>query len=170
MSTDVIFGLGNDALTNMFDISFPEGFPTGGDADEIALRCDMQFSVPEQRVNVYSIFKKGIKVDKTGTLTETTKEFTTEFAVDQDWNSVQAVIDYCNSVYDPITGTALPDSLTRTTVLCQPVDTQNAVKKVIRFKNAKPVAWSLTPFDNNASDPLRCTISWTYIDLKFENA
>jgi hypothetical protein len=170
MSTDIIFGLGDDALTNMFEISFPEGFPTGGNADNVALRCDMQLQIPEQRVNTYPIFKKGVKVDKSGTLTETTKEFTTEFRVDQDWDTVQAVVDYCNSVYDPITGVALPDTLTRTTVLCTAVNTQNEVMKVFRFKNAKPIAWSPLPFDNNASDPIRCTITWSYIDLKVENA
>lgn len=169
MSTDIIFGLGDDALVNMFEISFPEGFPTGGNADNVALRCDMQLQIPEQKVNTYSIYKKGVKVDKTGTLTDTTKEFTTEFRVDQSWASVQAVIDYCNAVYDPVTGIALPDSLTRTTVLCSAVNTQNEIMKTFRFKNAKPISWNMIAFDNNTGDPMRCTITWSYIDLKIEN-
>lgn len=170
MSTDIIFGLGDDALSNLFDVSFPEGLPTGGDADEIALRCDMQLQVPEQVVGTYDIFKKGLKVTKTNTVDDTTKEFTTEFRVDQDWDSVQAVIDYCDSVFDRRTGVSLPDSTMRTTVLCQAVDTQNEIKKIFRFKNCKPRSWALLPFDNSTGDPMRCTITWIYIDLVIEDA
>lgn len=168
MSTDVIFGLGNDALVSTFELEFPDGIPSGGSAETVTLRADMTFQAPEEVVGTYDIFKKGIKITKTNTLTDTAKEFTIEWRVDQDWNTFDDMHNWFKAVYDPITGTAMPDNLMRTTVLCKAMDTQNAVKKVIRFKNAKPKSWQISAFDNQGTDPMRCTMTFIYIDMIFE--
>jgi hypothetical protein len=168
MSTDNIMNLGNDQLASQFDLTI-HGVPTGGDSENVTLRADMTFQVPEDIVGTYDIYKKGIKITKTSMLTDTDKKFTIEWRVDQDWKTFDVMKKWFDAVYSPITGTALPDSMVRTNVSCQAVDTQNAVKKVIRFKNAKPVSWQLTAFENNSTDPLRCTMNFIYVDMIIEN-
>lgn len=169
MSTDQIILLGSDQLESEYDLSFPDGIPTGGKASDVALRCDMTFQVPEQSVGTYDIYKKGVKVTKTNMVTGTTKIFQIEWRIDQDWETFDAMKKWVDAVYDPITGTALPDATIRATVLCTPCDTQNNVKKKIRFKNCKPYTWQLTPFGNESANPLRCTMTFVYVDLIVEN-
>jgi hypothetical protein len=169
MSTDSMIALGNDQLVSQWDIGFPEGFPTGGNADDIALRCDMDFQIPEQIVGTYPIWKKGVKVDKTNMITGTDKKFSLVWRLDQNWNAFDAIQKWFTAVYDPITGTGLPDNMARATILCQAVDTMNAIKKVIRFKGSKPISISMSPFSNNGEDPMRVTVGFIYDDLIFEN-
>jgi hypothetical protein len=170
MSTDVMLSLGADALTNMFDISFPEGLPTGGNENNLALRCDGDLQIPPQVVGTYDVWRKGIKITKSNTTTETDKRFTTESRIDQNWEIMDDVVTYCTAVYDPITGTAMPSETMKTTVLCTPVDPQNTIMKVFRFKNAQPIEWQLTPFSNQGTDAMKLTITWIYVDFILENA
>jgi hypothetical protein len=165
MSTDTILNLGADQLLAMWDMSFPDGIPTGGKSDDVALRVDLGFTIPEQSVGTYELRKKGISITQTNTQTTTTKQFTVEWRIDQDWNTYGDMIKWFNAVYDPINGTALPNTATRATILCQMLDTQNVVKKVFRFKNCKPINYTLTALDNASGEPVRCTMTFIYIDM-----
>lgn len=168
MSTDAIMGLGDDQLQSMWQVVFPEGFPTGGNTDAIGLRCDLTFQIPEEIVGTYDIHKNGIVITKTGAVTTTQKQFTLEWRISQDWDVVDSIEKWFKAVYDPITGTALPDSMTRANVVCQAMDPQHNVIKVIRFKGAKPISITFTNFDNSSAEPMRVTVQFIYIDLKFE--
>ena len=170
MSTDTVFALGADALVALWDMSFPDGFPSGGDHNAVALRVDLTFTIPEQSVGTYDIRKKGMLIPQTNTQTTTTKTFTVEWRVDQDWNTFKDMKKWIDAVYDPINGTALPNAATRATVQLQMVDPQNVVKQTVRFKNAKPTNFSLSALDYAAGEPLRCTVTFIYVDLIIENA
>jgi len=170
MSTDNIISLGNNALTALWDVSFVQGIPTGGNDQNVTLRCDMSLTLPTESVGTYTVWKKGVKVDYTNTLTETTKEFQIEFRVDQEWETYTDINNWFKAVYDPITGTAMPDALMRTTIEVQAVDTQNVVKKKFRFNGCKPKSVQLTAFDNTNGEPVRCTVDFIYVDLIPENA
>jgi hypothetical protein len=168
MSTDVIFGRGDDQLISQFDVSFPGGIPTGGGGENISLRVDLGFTFPEQSVGTYDIHKKGMVVTKTNTQTTTSKQFPLEWTVDQDWVTFDDMKKWADSVYDPIKGVALPESSVRGTLLVSMLDTQNNVKKKVRFKNCKPINYTLTGLDNAGSDPLRCTMTFIYVDFIVE--
>ncbi len=170
MSTDTIFSLGADQLLSQWELSFPDGIPTGGGAENVALRVDTSFTIPEQSVGTYTINKKGITVPKTNTQTQNTKTFTIEWRIDQDWITFEDMKKWATAVYDHINGTALPEISVRATVLLSLLDTQNTVKKLIRFKNCKPSGYSLSALDNASGEPMRCTMTFIYVDFIVENA
>jgi hypothetical protein len=168
MSTDVIFSRGADQLLSQFEVSFPFGIPTGGSHANVALRVDLGFTIPEQSVGTYDIHKKGLVITKTNTQTTTSKQFALEWTVDQDWTTFVDMKKWADSVYDPINGTALSESEVRAIILVTMLDTQNEVKKKFRFKNCKPINYTLTGLDNSSGDPMRCTMTFIYVDLIVE--
>jgi hypothetical protein len=170
MSTQDILNLGNDQLSSQFDLYFIGGIPTGGGSDNVTLRCSLEFSNPAETVNKYALYKKGVKVEKTGTLTETDKVIIVKWRVDQDWVTFDDMIAWKNAVYDPITGTGMPDNMVRGTLEFQAVDTQNTVKKKIRYTNCKPFQYELDPFNSTTSEPIYCTMQFIYVDRKIESA
>lgn len=168
ISTDQILALGDDQIVSQFSIIFPNGIPGGGDANTISLRCDSQFDPPEDAVNVYEIFRKGFKIPKTGMLQETTKEFTIDIRLDQQWKVYDDMRAWADMSYDHSNGTALPESMARSTVIVQAEDrTQSGVKNII-FKYAKPKSVKIQTFDNTSGDPLRITVMFIYAVMVVE--
>lgn len=168
ISTDKILSLGDDQAASQFSIIFPNGIPGGGDAETISLRCDQSFDPPENVVNVYEFFHKGYKFPKTGMLQETTKEFTIDIRLDQNWKVYDDIIAWANMSYDHSNGTALPEIMARSTVIVQAEDrNQNSVKK-ITFKYAKPKSVKIGTFDNQSGDPVRITVIFIFFEMKTE--
>jgi hypothetical protein len=168
ISTDVILSLGDDQMVSQFSIIFPNGIPGGGDANAVSLRCDMQFDPPEDTVNVYEIFHKGFKIPKTGMLQETTKEFSIDIRLDQQWKVYDDIRAWADMSYDHSNGTALPEIMARSTMIIQAEDrTQSGVKKLI-FKYAKPKSVKIQTFDNQGGDPLRITVMFIYAVMEVE--
>ena len=163
ISTDQILALGDDAIANQFSIIFPNGIPGGGDANAISLRCDQTFDPPEDVVNVYEIFRKGFKIPKTGMLQETTKEFTIDIRLDQNWKVYDDLRKWADMSYDHSNGTALPEIMARSTVIIQAEDRTQSSVKTISFKYAKPKSVKIQTFDNQSGDPLRITVIFIYV-------
>jgi hypothetical protein len=162
INSDEILSLGDDALANQFSILFPTGIPGGGDSNIISLRCDQTFDPPEDVVNVYEIFRKGFKIPKTGMLQETTKEFTIDIILDQQWKVYDDIRKWCDMSYDHSNGTALPESMARSSVVIQAEDRVQSAVKTIKFKGAKPKSVKIQTFDNQSGDPLRITVIFIY--------
>ena len=165
MNTDNIFLLGDDQLANQFQLVFPEGIPGGGDSQAICMRMDQSFDPPEKTIGTYEIIYRGLKIPKTNMLDDTSKELTFDVRVDQNWKVFDAANNWFRNCYDPVNGIALPDSMTRTTLLVQSLDGNNAVKKTFRFKGVKLKALKVQTFDNSSGDPLRMTMSFIYQDM-----
>lgn len=168
ISPDSILNLGDDQLANQFMLIFPNGIPGGGDANAISLRADQSFDPPENTVNVYDIFHKGFKFSKTGMLQETTKEFTIDIRIDQQWKVFDDLKKWCDYSYDHSNGTALAESFARSTVIVQAEDRMQTSVKQIHFKYAKPKSIKVGTFANDSSDPLRVTVSFVFISMEFK--
>ena len=165
ISSDKILGLGDDQLANQYTIIFPDGIG-GGDRKLISLRADQSFDPPEETVNIYDIFYKGYKFTKTGMLQETSKEFTIDIRIDQDWKAYDDMRAWCDMSYNHSNGTAMPEIFARKTVIVQAEDrTQTAVKQ-IKFKYCKPKSVKIGTFDNSSGDPLRMTVNFIFIEME----
>jgi len=165
MSVQTILNLGDDQTVNQYQILFPAGIPGGGDATNLVLRMDTTFAAPAQTMSKYDIFYKGIKIPKTGTVTDTDKSFTIEVRLDQKGDIYKALDGWKTRCYDFSNGTALPDLMTRTTMLVQLTDTQENVMMTWTFTGVK--IFELTPpsLDNATGDPARVTIGFIYADF-----
>lgn len=163
ISTDQILGLGDDQMANQYQIIFPQGIPGGGDAETISLRCDQSFDPPEDVVNVYELFRKGFKIPKTGMLQETTKEFTIDIRLDQQWKVYDDIRGWADMSYDHSNGTALPELMARSTVIVQAEDRTQSGVKTITFRYAKPKSVKIQTMANDSGDPLRITVVFIYV-------
>lgn len=168
MSTDTFMNLGNDQLANQFQLIFPSGIPGGGNNTQICLRMDQSFDPPENTVGVYELIFRGVKIPKTNMLDETTKEFTFDVLIDQQWSVYDDLNNWKMLVYDPIQGTAQAETATRTVMLVQALDGSSTVMKTFRFKGVKLKSIKPGTFDNTSGDPLRVTVTFIFTDFVVE--
>jgi hypothetical protein len=168
MSIDLVNSAGDDALTNQFNVIFPTGIPGGGNTDRISLRTDQAVDPPERSINVYEIFHKGIKIPKTGTLDETSKELTFDVRLDQAWGVYDDFAAWLKLCYDFSNAVALPDVMTRTNITIQADDTAGTVIKSLTFKGIKLRGMKIASFDNQTSEPLRLTVNFIWNDFVIE--
>jgi len=165
ISSERILGLGDDQILSQYSLIFPEGIPGGGDSESITLRADQSIDLPENSVNTYDIFHKGFKITKTGMLQETTKEISFDVRIDQQWKVVDDYLAWEKMCYDHNNGTALPDSMVRTSLIVQPEDRNQAAVKQILFKGIKPKSSKLPTFDNSSGDPARMTMTFIFTEM-----
>lgn len=165
MSSDVIMNLGDDQLASQYQVVFPTGIPGGGNTEAISLRMDQDFDPPEDSVETYEIPFKGMKILKTSMTHAMDKRFTVNVRLDQQWKVYDDLLAWYHRCYDPINGTALPDTATRTDVVIQAQDGQQVVKKNIRFKNSKITGLKVATFDNASTDPTRVTVNFIFTDM-----
>lgn len=168
MSISKMMANGDDALAARYYIIFPNGLPTGGDAESIALRMDQSFDVPEIIVGEYEIGWKGMKVKKTNNTDNTDKTFQVQVRIDQQWKVMDDLFALAKATYDGNTGTSLPDSATRFPVSIIFVDGQDVVKKTWTFQHAKLKGFQIQSVDPVSDDPLRVSLSFIYASHKYE--
>ena len=159
---DSVLSLGDDSLSNQFKVIFPNGIPGGGNADAISMRMDQSIDIPQQTIYKYDIDFRGSKISKTGKKEETDKVLTMSVRIDQQWTVYDDMKLWFSMVYDPITNVALPDLLTRTTMVIQSLDGANAIAKSFKFNNVKITDMKVTTFDNSSGDPLRMELTFLY--------
>lgn len=168
INTDSLLSLLDDQIASQHSIIFPTGIPGGGNTERLSLRCDLTFDPPEEVVNSYDIFHKGFKFTKTGMLQETTKEFTVEIRLDQQWGVYDDIDKWSKMVYDHTNGTSMPEAMSRSTIIVQAEDrNQDSVKQLI-YRQAKPKSIKIGSFDNASGDPLRITVTFIYIKMDTE--
>ena len=160
-----MMGLGDDQMASQYGIVFPEGIPGGGNAENITLRMDQQFDPPEDNTTMYEIIFRGMKIPKTSMTHEMTKEAIIMVRIDQTWEIYKDLIAWSHKCYDPINGTALPDSMVRTTMLVQMYDGQGKVVQTFRFRGTKLKGLKVETLDNASADPLRVTLNFIFNDM-----
>lgn len=165
MSNSTILQLTDDQLASQYAILFPEGIPGGGNTDNITLRLDQSFDPPERRVEKYDIVYRGLKTPKTSMTEATDKTFSVDIRVDQYWNVVKDLEAWLDLVHNPVNGTALPDVMTRTTILINHYDGSENVVKTYRFRSSKIDSLKIGTSDNASPDPLRATASFIFTDM-----
>ena len=167
VSNDLL-ALSDDQLQTQFSLEFPKGIPGGGNSDLITLRADTTFSIPELTTGTYSLFKKGVKIEKTNMVQETSKEISLEVRIDQQWEVVDAIYAWQKLCYNFETGTAGSEAVTRTDMYLIPEDTQNKAVKTIKFMGVKLKGFQIGDFDNQGGDPVRITMNMIFLDMDIE--
>ena len=168
MSVSKMLSVGDDQLSSRAYIVFPNGLPTGGDAESIALRIDQSFDIPEIIVSEYEISWKGMKIKKTGQTDATDKTFQVQVRVDQQWKVMDDLYALAMASYNGNTGTSLPDSATRFPFAILFVDGQDVVKKTVTFQHAKLKGFAIQSVDPTSEDPLRVQLSFIFASYKYE--
>lgn len=159
--TDTVLSLGSDALLSQFIFSLVS-IPGGGDTNAVSLRMDQTFDPPEESVGQYEINFRGVKIPKTNMTEGTTKEFSVDVRIDQNWQVFKDLHAWKALVYDPNKGTAMSELATRTTAMVQALDGTGAVKYTFTFYNTKIKSIKAGTFDNGSDDPSRATLTFIY--------
>lgn len=160
-----LFSTGNladDQLASQFIFQIIDGTPIGKELENISLRMDQTFEVPEEIIGTYEFSFRGMKVPKTNMTEGTTKEFSVEVRNDSGWAIYKALKAYKDKCYDANKGIALSDSATRCTVAVQALDYQGNVKCTWTFKYSKIKQLKAGTFDNGSEDPSRLAMTWLY--------
>lgn len=168
MSVSKILNLGDDALAAKYFLVFPNGLPTGGDSDSIALRMDQSFDFPEIIVGEYEVAWKGMKVKKTNGTDQTDKLLQVQVRLDAQWKVMDDIYALAKASYDGNTGTYLPDSATRFPIAIRFVDGQDVVKKTWTFQHAKLKGFTIQSVDPVSEDPLRVQLTFIFASYKYE--
>jgi hypothetical protein len=160
-----VLRLGDDALANQWICIFPSGIPGGGNAENISMRMDQQFDIPQQVLYLYNLEYRGDIIRKTGKKIDTSKEFVVSVRVDQMWKVYDDLMRWQKLAYDPVTNTAMPDAMTRAPITIQNIDGSNKVVKNFKFTQCKLYGSKITSFDHQSGDPLRVELSFIYGDF-----
>lgn len=162
MSIDLIMGLGDDQLANQFVVLFPTGIPGGGNSDEVTLRMEEEMPMPDDAVGEYLIEYQGMQILKTSQKETTDKHFEMTVRVDTNWNVYKTLKKWKDMAFDPKTGIAMPEALTRTTLVVQALDGQKSVKKNFTFKYVKLQKIQISGFSHTSEDPTKLTLGFIY--------
>ena len=166
MGIDIVHDLGDDQLQSHFNIIFPNGIPTGGNATNIVLRAKTH-TVPDEELSVYDVAFHGQTFQMTGGPVES-KTFDIVFRVDKNWETYKDLKRWKDYGADPENGSRRPDKDLRTTVIVQPVDIEEGgvevpTRKPIIYKRVKLIKLAGIGFDHNTNEPVECTASFIYV-------
>jgi hypothetical protein len=109
MSIEKLYNMGDDALTNLFDISIdPISF-----IDDLAstLVRVQNLTIPATGANVYEVHYKTQMITKPGGKVDAPNEFTFDFRVDRNWLIYKGFVAWKNAVANSYTGAIGPDSV-----------------------------------------------------------
>lgn len=159
---DTIVNLPDDQQANQFQISFPDGIPQGGSGENVALRMDQSIDIPEDTVNVYEIFYKGMKIQKTGTLDESDKTISIPVRIDQQWAVWDDLYAWKNAVFNSNEATRLPSSETRTTMLIQALDGNDNVVKTHQLNGVQLRGIKVGTYEHGSGDPMRAELNFIF--------
>jgi hypothetical protein len=162
MSVDRVLALGDDAHVNQFQAIFPNGLPTGGDSESIALRMDQTFPMPQEVIATYDIDFRGAKIPKSSRKEDTDKKFTVAVRIDQQWKIYDDLRKLHKATYDSATNTAMPELATRFPFVIQALDGTNKAVKTFTFMYSKLVELKPSDFDNSSGDPSRLELTFIY--------
>lgn len=163
-----ILDLGGNQMKSHYKFTFPEGIPTGGDHESISLRMDQDFDPPEDTVGTYEYYYRGTKIVETNMIHEMDKTFTVMVRLDQQWKAFDDLNAWYRACYDPIEGTALPNSMVRTTCILEAQDTLNNTVKNIKFTYCKIKGIKIDSFENGGTEPSRLQLTFIFGDMDFE--
>ncbi len=134
MSIDTVYAVADDALENQFEVIIPP-FPGVIDISNTMVRVT-EISVPETKIDVYTIDYKTQKFTKPKGQNATPNEFSFTFRVDKYWkiyegfeNWLKLIIDQDSGAMSPDVGVPGSSSLIRVPIDVIPVDSNAVVTK-----------------------------------------
>lgn len=160
VNIDNVLFLADDAMTSQYSLIFPEGVPGGGNAEQISLRMNKEFTMPEITWYTYDIFDHGFKVPKKGMLQEVDKSsLQVQVRIDQQWEVFDALWNWGQLSYNQNTGEGGGDAEFRTTLLVIAEDTKQQPIKTFRFKGVGIKGFAIDAFNMESGDPLYVTLT-----------
>lgn len=167
MSIETVYALGDDALSNQWDMYLP-AFPGAIDANSTALRIT-SLEIPAIGVGTYTIDYKTQKLTKPNGKNASPNEFTFTFRIDKYWKTYEGFENWKAIILSDDSGIMTPDvnvgstSLIRADIDVVPVDTNNAeTKKGWKFTGC----WisNLAGFTlDQMGEPLTAQVTMQYI-------
>ena len=155
-----ITSLGDDALTNQYEITIDDA-PIN-QLDNITLRMDQSFEIPQKIYNEYDINIRGHHYVKLGRLEETDKHLTVDVRIDQEWLVYDALEKWRKMGLDSQTGIGSSDADVRGTAHVSLLGADNSIKKKFVINGIRPKAITVTALDQNSGDPIRMSVEFVY--------
>lgn len=169
MSVETIYAMGDDALTNLFDMSIAT-IPYINDLTQTLVRVQ-GFTIPATGSSTYEVNYKTQKITKPGGKIEAPNEFTFDFRVDRNWAIYKGFIAWKNAVANSYTGDIAPDNILSNNRV--PIDVWAVAptgEPIIgfgkfSFKGCYPSSVGDVAFDYGTGDPIIVTITMQYLGL-----
>ena len=160
-----LINIGDDALSNEFDIFFPSGIPGFTLLTDLAIRTTT-VAIPEQSVGTYDTNYKGRKVTKRNNMNETPTEFTFTYRIDKNYLTYIGLSSYFNTYCNQKTSAYLPDitlggaSTSRFPIVVAPVDANGVtVNSGTTFEGCFIKTLGGWSHDNSSGEPLTCDVT-----------
>lgn len=167
MSIDIIAGY-DDQLNSQYDVILDRIPGSSYDTSKVSFRHTGSFEVPEQMPNVYQVFFKGRSRTKVGGKDESSKEFSMDFRVDQEWDLQGAFEDWKKLTYDTTNIRKGLENEITTTLYVRFLDGNDVPKKTAKFSQVKLKSYKLSNFDYSQGEPTILTANFIYGRVDWE--
>lgn len=161
MSVNKLLELGNDQISNMFNLVFPEGLPVG-DSERVELRIDSAIALPDENINEWVYWHKGVKIVKPGRQEQTDKKLIIPVRIDSEWKVFSDLELYKRMCFDETNATALMGALLRTRIMIQPLKYDKSIAKTLTFNGCYLIGMKVDDLDPANSGPVRVTLTFIY--------
>lgn len=158
------YGAIDDQMANQFELYF-FGKPVSN-IQEIALRMDKSFDIPEKSVSKVDINYQGVKIPKLLSQEETDKSFNLTFRLDENWMVYNTLNIWFGRTLHPKKGSTLPIKDREVTALFRALKKNKEVSREFVFRHVLISSIKLLEFDHSSSEPTRvdCKFIYSYVD------
>lgn len=164
-----LYGLGDDALANLFEISIgPNDFI--GDQEATVARVQ-NFDIPSSGAAKYENHYKNVSIEKVSGKPEITKEFSFTLRVDRNYLIYKGLVAWKNYVINTKTGIAAPDTPSdnpRATIDVWPVTPEGDKIPGFgawKFEGAMVTTVDTLSFDYTSGDPLTVSVTFSFLAM-----
>lgn len=162
MAIDIISTF-DDQLNSQYEIVFLSGIPGSNyDVNKVSWRHQGSFEIPVQTPNVYQVYYKGRSRTKIGGKDDSSKEFSLEFRIDQDWELEKAFRAWQTLTYDT---TEIKKGLEKeivTSLAIRFLDGNDKSLYVKKFHDVKLKSYKISNFDYSSGEPATLTATFIY--------
>lgn len=161
MAIDIISTF-DDQLNSQYEIVFQSIPGSSYNTNNISWRHQGSFELPEQTPNTYQVFFKGRSRTKIGGKDDSSKEFSLDFRVDQNWELEKAFRAWQNLTYDT---TVIKKGLERdivTKIFVRMLDGNDNVVYTKTLHDVKLKSYKISQFDYSSGEPTTLTGNFIY--------
>lgn len=157
-------GAVDDQMSNQYEVIFL-GIPVLN-FEELKLRMDRSFDIPERSVTKVDINYQGVKIPKLVAQEETDKSLTLSFRLDENWMVYNTLNIWFGKTNHPKTGAMKKTDDRTTTLVFRTFKKNDETSRTIVFKYVQIQSIKLTEFDYTSGDPIRveCKFIYAYIE------
>ena len=154
----------DDQMANQFEVIFL-GIPVLN-FEELKLRMDRSFDIPERSVTKVDINYQGVKIPKLVAQEETDKTITLNFRLDENWMVYNTLNIWYGKTNHPKTGAMKKTDDRTTTLVFRTFKKNNENSRTILFKYVQIQSIKLTEFDHTSNEATRVECKFIYAYLE----